>query len=82
MTTDQKERLFEPFSSSSGGTGLGMAIVDQLVRDHNGDIVVDSEAGKGTQISIRLPATGRVARQPELEPVTDSPGVAFAGPAR
>jgi two-component system, NtrC family, sensor histidine kinase PilS len=63
MTREQKERLFEPFSSSSGGTGLGMAIVYQLVSDHNGRIQVDSEAGKGTSISIKLPAHGRVAGQ-------------------
>jgi two-component system, NtrC family, sensor histidine kinase PilS len=60
MSREQKERLFEPFNSSSGGTGLGMAIVYQLVSDHNGRIQVESEAGKGTSISIKLPAQGRV----------------------
>ena len=63
MSREQKERLFEPFSSSSGGTGLGMAIVYQLVSDHNGRIQVESEAGKGTSISIKLPAHGRVMGQ-------------------
>jgi two-component system sensor histidine kinase PilS (NtrC family) len=61
MSREQKDRLFEPFNSSSGGTGLGMAIVYQLVRDHNGKIVVDSESGKGTRIAIKLPASSRVA---------------------
>jgi two-component system, NtrC family, sensor histidine kinase PilS len=65
MTNEQKERLFEPFNSSSGGTGLGMAIVYQLVRDHNGKILVDSELGIGTKISIRLPADGLVV--PEVK---------------
>jgi signal transduction histidine kinase len=37
-----------------------MAIVYQLVSDHNGRIQVESEAGKGTSISIKLPAQGRV----------------------
>jgi two-component system, NtrC family, sensor histidine kinase PilS len=60
MSREQKERLFEPFNSSSGGTGLGMAIVYQLVSDHNGRIQVESEAGNGTSISIKLPASGRV----------------------
>jgi two-component system, NtrC family, sensor histidine kinase PilS len=60
MTNEQKERLFEPFNSSSGGTGLGMAIVYQLVRDHNGKILVDSEVGVGTTISIKLPADGLI----------------------
>lgn len=64
MSREQKERLFEPFNSSSGGTGLGMAIVYQLVRDHNGKIVVESEPGKGTRIAIKLPANGRVAGNP------------------
>lgn len=63
MSREQKERLFEPFNSSSGGTGLGMAIVYQLVRDHSGKILVESEAGKGTSISIKLPIGGRVANQ-------------------
>ena len=60
MSREQKERLFEPFNSSSGGTGLGMAIVYQLVRDHNGAVVVDSEAGNGTHISIKLPISGLI----------------------
>lgn len=63
MSREQKERLFEPFNSSSGGTGLGMAIVYQLVRDHSGKILVESEAGNGTSISIKLPTSGRVASQ-------------------
>lgn len=65
MTREQKDRLFEPFSSSSGGTGLGMAIVYQLVSDHRGKILVDSESGKGTSISIKLPVEGRVTRDEE-----------------
>ncbi|HSE97892.1 MAG TPA: ATP-binding protein [Blastocatellia bacterium] len=77
MTREQKDRLFEPFSSSSGGTGLGMAIVYQLVRDHNGKIMVESEAGKGTSISIKLPASGRVTRDPEAPPAPG--GVSRAG---
>lgn len=64
MSREQRERLFEPFNSSSGGTGLGMAIVYQLVRDHNGKIVVESESGKGTRIAIKLPAGSRVAQAP------------------
>lgn len=64
MSRDQKDRIFEPFSSSSGGTGLGMAIVYQLVSDHNGKIVVESDEGKGASISIKLPASGRVRHDP------------------
>ncbi|HEU4390476.1 MAG TPA: ATP-binding protein, partial [Blastocatellia bacterium] len=65
MTREQKERMFEPFNSASGGTGLGMAIVWQLVRDHNGKIEVETSPGEGTRISIRLPAGGRALSPPQ-----------------
>lgn len=63
MTEEQKERLFEPFNSSRGSIGLGMAIVYQLVRDHGGKIMVDSEPGRGTIITVRLPAAGRLDQE-------------------
>lgn len=78
MSREQKERLFEPFNSSTGGTGLGMAIVYQLVRDHNGRVSVESEAGKGTSISIKLPASSRVAGDREARAGLTSPA-AMAG---
>jgi PAS domain S-box-containing protein len=49
-------RIFEPFySTKTGGTGLGMAIVHSLVTLHGGEIDIDSEA-PGTRVTIRLPA--------------------------
>jgi two-component system sensor histidine kinase PilS (NtrC family) len=83
MTREQKERLFEPFTSTTGGTGLGMAIVYQLVRDHNGKIIVDSESDRGARISIKLPAGGRVAQAPVERELNRTPlpqaGVSPAG---
>ncbi|HMG34504.1 MAG TPA: ATP-binding protein [Blastocatellia bacterium] len=79
MTREQRERLFEPFNSTSGGTGLGMAIVYQLVRDHNGNIVVDSEPGKGTKISIKLPQSGRVSKAPARATQPEEEHVAALG---
>ncbi len=56
MSESEMERIFEPFNSNRpGGTGLGMAIVYQIVSDHNGKITVESEPEKGTKISILLP---------------------------
>jgi two-component system sensor histidine kinase PilS (NtrC family) len=56
MTPEQVEHLFEPFSSTTGGTGLGLSIVYQIIRDHGGTINVRSREGKGTTITIELPA--------------------------
>ena len=56
MSPEQVEHLFEPFSSTTGGVGLGLSIVYQIIRDHGGTINVRSREGKGTTISIELPA--------------------------
>ena len=55
MSPEQVERLFEPFSSTTGGSGLGLSIVYQIIRDHGGTINVRSREGQGTSISIELP---------------------------
>lgn len=57
MTEEQMEHIFEPFNSNRmNGTGMGMAIVHQIVANHHGRISVTSERGRGTTIEIRLPA--------------------------
>ena len=49
-------RIFEPlFSTKSFGAGLGLATVKRIVVQHGGRISVDSELGRGTRVSIRLP---------------------------
>ena len=56
MDEEQVARLFEPFASSNAsGTGLGMAIVYQLVNDHGGRIIVESTKGRGTRMHVILP---------------------------
>jgi signal transduction histidine kinase len=51
--------MFEPFRTASAyGTGLGLAIVYNIVREHRGDISLSSEPGRGTELSVRLPAAG------------------------
>ena len=52
-----KERIFEPFMShgKENHTGLGLAIVEKVVKEHNGKILVDSDLGEGTSITIVLP---------------------------
>jgi two-component system sensor histidine kinase HydH len=49
--------IFEPyFSTKKTGTGLGLAIVHNIVKAHQGDILVESQAGEGTVVEITLPA--------------------------
>ncbi|WP_407282991.1 ATP-binding protein [Methanolobus sp. WCC1] len=56
------ERIFEPFvqldgsvSRKHGGVGLGLMLVREYVKMHNGDIQVESEYGKGTTFTLKLP---------------------------
>jgi GAF domain-containing protein/CheY-like chemotaxis protein/anti-sigma regulatory factor (Ser/Thr protein kinase) len=63
MTPEQVARLFEAFSQADaattrryGGTGLGLALSRRLCRMMGGDVTVESEPGRGSTFTIRLPA--------------------------
>jgi signal transduction histidine kinase len=50
-------RIFDPFySTKEKGTGLGLAFTQQVVKEHGGSIRCESEVGRGTAFTIRLPA--------------------------
>ncbi|MBI2883082.1 MAG: HAMP domain-containing protein [Chloroflexi bacterium] len=52
-------RVDKSRSRASGGSGIGLAIVKQLVEAHGGKVWAESELGKGSRFCFRLPATGR-----------------------
>lgn len=56
-------QIFDPFfSSRSGGTGLGLATVDRIVRSHGGQVRVQSKLGEGSLFEIFLPKAPQSAR--------------------
>jgi len=56
ISAQQQQRLFEPFYSTKvNGTGLGLAVVDSVVRAHRGSIQCQSTPGKGTVFTVVLP---------------------------
>ena len=71
MDETVRQRLFEPFfttKSAGEGSGLGLSTVHAAVQAAGGQIRVDSESGRGSLFSIRLPGAGALAAAPEAPP--------------
>lgn len=54
-----RDKLFEPFMTTKPtgkGTGLGLALAHKFIKDHNGSIEIDSQAGVGTRVIVSLPS--------------------------
>ncbi|MCE5269438.1 MAG: FHA domain-containing protein, partial [Planctomycetaceae bacterium] len=56
---EQMADLFSPFVSTkkSRGTGLGLPVSEKILREHGGQIIVDSDPGQGCRFTLELPAT-------------------------
>ena len=57
ISPETQAKLFQVFFSTKGskGTGLGLAVSYKIIKEHGGNISVDSEKGKGTKFTITLP---------------------------
>jgi two-component system sensor histidine kinase SenX3 len=81
IANNDLERIFERFyrsdparSRETGGTGLGLAIVKHVVNNHQGDVRVWSQLGKGSTFTIRLreaPADQVAERLSRTGPITE-----------
>lgn len=79
MDEATRERLFDPFFSTKfTGRGLGMSVVSGVVRGHKGAILVSSQPGRGTVVSILFPVTSKPL-QPAAAPTP--PVVKASSPA-
>jgi signal transduction histidine kinase len=66
MTAENLSHVFEPyFTTKASGSGLGLLIVRRIVREHGGELSIESTAGKSLTVTIRLPHVDRRIRMLE-----------------
>jgi signal transduction histidine kinase len=64
MGPDAVKSAFEPyFSTKEAGLGIGLALTHKIVTDHGGSIELESELGRGTTATVRLPVVAGPARE-------------------
>ena len=87
IASDRLEKIFLPFKQSdegqrvySGGTGLGLSIVQRWCSLMGGDVSVESELGRGSTFTVRLPAVEPEESSSTAREIAESPTAAdFAG---
>ncbi|HZS17181.1 MAG TPA: ATP-binding protein [Candidatus Udaeobacter sp.] len=80
MSAENLSHVFEPyFTTKPSGTGLGLLIVRRIVREHGGELSIESSPGQGVTLTIRLPYVEKRIRmleagepKPSLQPATVS----------
>ena len=83
ISEELKEKVFEPFFTTKDvnkGTGIGLALISSIVKQHNGEIVLESEKGLGAKFVIQLPSSREgFASRPEDRVNTRSSGHRYRG---
>jgi len=72
MSAENLSRVFEPyFTTKPSGSGLGLLIVRRIVREHGGELSIESNQGKGLTLTIRLPFIDKRIRMLEAGEARD-----------
>jgi signal transduction histidine kinase len=59
MSDEVKQKALDPFFTTKDpgkGAGLGLTICNEIIRSHHGKLEIESQEGKGSTISVHLPA--------------------------
>jgi nitrogen fixation/metabolism regulation signal transduction histidine kinase len=60
IAVDDLDKIFQPyFTTKEAGIGLGLAITERIIKEHGGEILVESEPGKGTTFTVVLPTINK-----------------------
>lgn len=70
--TERFYRVDGSRSSDTGGTGLGLAIVKHILARHNGELLIESEVGKGSKFTCKLPLSRLASSKAAAAPSTPS----------
>ncbi len=77
INRENMQKIFNPFfTTKTKGTGLGLMIVERIIRDHGGSLTIDSRENEGTTFIISLPRRYRFVRG--LPPPEDNPAITSA----
>ncbi|HEV8418257.1 MAG TPA: ATP-binding protein [Candidatus Udaeobacter sp.] len=72
MSAENLSRVFEPyFTTKPSGSGLGLLIVRRIVREHGGELSIESNQGRGLTLTIRLPFIDKRIRMLEAGQAKD-----------
>lgn len=64
LDEDTKSKILRPFyTTRTGGSGLGLSVTNQLVEANGGSMIIESELGQGTTVSMRFPVFGPTSEQ-------------------
>ena len=69
VPTDQQRRIFDPFfTTKERGTGLGLPISHSIVEAHGGRMLISSQPGQGTELTVMLPLSMELSGRPAFAP--------------